>query len=49
MTVRLATEPAMEGVTGRYFEGMREGCAHAQAYDEDAGRRLWDLSEALTR
>jgi NAD(P)-dependent dehydrogenase (short-subunit alcohol dehydrogenase family) len=46
-TVRLATSPELEGVTGRYFDGTREGRADRQAYDEGARKKLWDLSEEL--
>ena len=46
-TVRLAVSPELEGVTGRYFDGTREGRAYPQAYDEDARKRLWTLSEEL--
>ncbi|MFL6058815.1 MAG: SDR family NAD(P)-dependent oxidoreductase [Rubrobacteraceae bacterium] len=48
-TVRLAVSPELEGVTGRYFDGTREGRANAQAYDREARRRLWALSEELCR
>jgi NAD(P)-dependent dehydrogenase (short-subunit alcohol dehydrogenase family) len=34
--------------SGRYFEGKREVRAHPQAYDPEARRRLWELSEELT-
>jgi NAD(P)-dependent dehydrogenase (short-subunit alcohol dehydrogenase family) len=46
-TVRLAASPELEGVTGRYFDGTREGRAERQAYDEEARKRLWVLSEEL--
>jgi NAD(P)-dependent dehydrogenase (short-subunit alcohol dehydrogenase family) len=46
-TMRLATSPELEGVTGRYFDGTREGRADSQAYDEGARERLWDLCEEL--
>lgn len=46
--VRLATEPALDGVTGRYFDHQQEARAHEQAYDAEARRRLWALSERLT-
>jgi NAD(P)-dependent dehydrogenase (short-subunit alcohol dehydrogenase family) len=36
------------GGSGRYFEGKREGRARPQAYDPEARRRLWELSEELT-
>jgi NAD(P)-dependent dehydrogenase (short-subunit alcohol dehydrogenase family) len=46
-TLRLIASPELEGVTGRYFEGTREARAHRQAYDPEARRRLWELSERL--
>jgi NAD(P)-dependent dehydrogenase (short-subunit alcohol dehydrogenase family) len=48
-TLRLILDPELQGVTGRYFDGVDEFTAHPQAYDEDARRRLWELSERLTR
>lgn len=47
-TLRLAISPDLEGVTGRYFDRLQEGRALAQAYDGEARRRLWRLSEELT-
>jgi NAD(P)-dependent dehydrogenase (short-subunit alcohol dehydrogenase family) len=47
-TLRLVADPDVAGVTGQYFDGRREGAADAQAYDEEARRRLWTLSEQLT-
>jgi NAD(P)-dependent dehydrogenase (short-subunit alcohol dehydrogenase family) len=47
-TLRLITDPALDGVTGRFFDGEREARAHTQAYDPEARRRLWELSERLT-
>ena len=47
-TLRLITDPELDGVSGRFFEGEREARAHEQAYDPDARRRLRDLSEQLT-
>jgi NAD(P)-dependent dehydrogenase (short-subunit alcohol dehydrogenase family) len=46
-TVRLAVSPELEGVTGRYFDGQREARANRQAYDAEARKRLWVLSEDL--
>jgi hypothetical protein len=46
-TLRLATSPELDGVTGRYYDGKRESTADQQAYDTAARRRLWELSEAL--
>src|SRR4051795_961101 len=48
-TARLAADPALDGMTGRYFNRMTEARADDQAYDADARRRLWELSERLTR
>jgi NAD(P)-dependent dehydrogenase (short-subunit alcohol dehydrogenase family) len=46
-TWRLVADPAVEGVTGAYFNGTREVRADAQAYDLDARRRLRELSQRL--
>lgn len=46
-TTRLAISPELDGVTGRYFDRLREARADDQAYDPDARRRLWSLSEDL--
>jgi NAD(P)-dependent dehydrogenase (short-subunit alcohol dehydrogenase family) len=45
-TVRLAAEAGLD-VQGKYFNGLREARADAMAYDADARRRLWDVSEQL--
>jgi NAD(P)-dependent dehydrogenase (short-subunit alcohol dehydrogenase family) len=47
-TLRLIRDPALEGVSGAYFNGTREARADAQAYDPEARRRLRELSERLT-
>jgi hypothetical protein len=44
--MNLITNP--EVGTGGYFNQTRQARAHAQAYDMDARRRLWELSEELT-
>jgi NAD(P)-dependent dehydrogenase (short-subunit alcohol dehydrogenase family) len=46
-TVRLVADPDLDGVTGTYFERLREARAHPQAYDLDARRRLRELSAEL--
>jgi NAD(P)-dependent dehydrogenase (short-subunit alcohol dehydrogenase family) len=46
-TLRLAISPDVEGVTGRYFDRLHEARADEQAYDPEARRRLWKLSEEL--
>jgi hypothetical protein len=45
--MRLTVDTDVAGVTGRYFTGTRESRADAQAYDPEARRRLWELSERL--
>jgi NAD(P)-dependent dehydrogenase (short-subunit alcohol dehydrogenase family) len=47
-TERLVTDPALAGVTGRFFDHTREATADAQAYDAEARARLWTVSEQLT-
>jgi len=47
-TERLIADPALDGVTGRYFNGEQEARADPQAYDAGARERLWTLSERLT-
>jgi NAD(P)-dependent dehydrogenase (short-subunit alcohol dehydrogenase family) len=46
-TLRLVTSPELDGVTGRYFDRLRESRANEQAYDEDVRRGLRELSERL--
>ena len=43
-TVRLVID---DGVAGRYFDGLDEARADPMAYDADARRRLWEVSERL--
>jgi NAD(P)-dependent dehydrogenase (short-subunit alcohol dehydrogenase family) len=46
-TWRLAADPALEGVTGVFFNGTTQARADPQAYDAGARRRLRELSERL--
>jgi NAD(P)-dependent dehydrogenase (short-subunit alcohol dehydrogenase family) len=46
-TARLISDPALDGVTGRYFDRFSEARADPQAYDTDARRRLREVSERL--
>jgi NAD(P)-dependent dehydrogenase (short-subunit alcohol dehydrogenase family) len=48
-TFRLVADPALDGVTGRYFDGRRESRPNEQAADAAARRRLRELSERLVR
>ena len=46
--VDLAADPALDGVTGRYYEEEKEKRSSKASYDESAARDLWALSERLT-
>lgn len=47
-SVYLASSPAVEGVTGRYFARQRPHRTSEAARDADAARRLWDISARMT-
>lgn len=47
-TMRLIVSPAMETVTGQYYDGLLAVTASAQAYDEEARQRLRKMSDQLT-
>jgi retinol dehydrogenase 14 len=46
-TVFLASSPAVEGVSGGYYEKMKAKRSSPRSYDVDARKRLWEVSEAL--
>ena len=47
-TYRLVTDPALDDVSGRFYNGLEEARAEAQAYDADARARLRAISDDLT-
>jgi NAD(P)-dependent dehydrogenase (short-subunit alcohol dehydrogenase family) len=47
-TRRLVDDPELSGVTGKFFDRLREARAHESAYDPQVQRRLWQLSLDLT-
>jgi hypothetical protein len=47
-TLRLIADPALQDLTGRYFEGTREAEPDPQARDPRARKALRELSERLT-
>lgn len=47
-TVRLISDQALAGVTGRFYDRMQESRAHDDAYRPEIQARLWAVSEALT-
>jgi NAD(P)-dependent dehydrogenase (short-subunit alcohol dehydrogenase family) len=46
-TLRLVADPQLDGVSGRYFNGLREAEPHPQAHDRGARTRLRELSDRL--
>lgn len=44
----LAITPELDNVTGEYFDRMDKARANTQAYDKNARKKLWGLSEKLT-
>jgi NAD(P)-dependent dehydrogenase (short-subunit alcohol dehydrogenase family) len=46
-TLRLAVDPELDGISGRYFDRQAETPANDQAYEPDARRQLRELSEEL--
>jgi NAD(P)-dependent dehydrogenase (short-subunit alcohol dehydrogenase family) len=47
-TVRVISDPALAGVTGRFFDRQRDARADDQAYDPAARAELWHRSLVLT-
>jgi NAD(P)-dependent dehydrogenase (short-subunit alcohol dehydrogenase family) len=47
-SVHVASSPAVEGVTGKYFVRSRAVRPSRSAQDKQAALRLWELSEQLT-
>jgi NAD(P)-dependent dehydrogenase (short-subunit alcohol dehydrogenase family) len=47
-SIRLASDPELEGVSGKYFkpEGLAE--SSRSSHDPELARRLWEVSERLT-
>lgn len=45
----LATAPEFAGTTGRFYHGRKEIRASAEATNTNSQRRLWEVSEELTR
>jgi retinol dehydrogenase 12 len=51
--IMLASDPALEGVSGQYFAATSDGRhemtrSNAASYDADAAERLWRVSQQLT-
>ncbi|MDP2269682.1 MAG: SDR family oxidoreductase [Archangium sp.] len=48
-SVFLASSPEVEGLTGRYFVKSKSVTPSRKAQDDAVGKRLWEVSERLTR
>ena len=48
-SIHLAASPAVEGVTGQYFDKKRAVASSPASHDIAAQRRLWDVSEQLVQ
>lgn len=46
-SIYVATAPALEGMTGRYFDTVRRIKPSKPSIDEEAARRLWEVSQEL--
>lgn len=46
-SIYVATAPELEGVTGRYFDKVREAKSSRASADEEAARRLWERSQEM--
>jgi NAD(P)-dependent dehydrogenase (short-subunit alcohol dehydrogenase family) len=46
--VRLASAPDLEGITGRYFDRLREAAPSSAALDDADAARLWKIAEEAT-
>ncbi len=47
--VYLASSPDVETVNGKYFVREREVASDPVSYDESAAKRLWEISEKMTK
>src|SRR5712664_2652407 len=45
----VATSPDLDGVNGKYFTKMHEVKSSQESYEDDSAKRLWQISEQLTR
>jgi NAD(P)-dependent dehydrogenase (short-subunit alcohol dehydrogenase family) len=47
-SIYLASSPEVEGISGKYYDNKRTVHSAAASYDQDAAKRLWEISLALT-
>jgi hypothetical protein len=46
-TMRLITDPALDGVTGQFFDGLRTARARPEAYDSQFRAKLRDVTDQM--
>ncbi len=47
-SIYLASSPEVKGVSGQYFVNCKPARSSASSYDEEAQKRLWEISEQMT-
>ena len=47
-SIYLASSTEVEGVTGKYFADSKETPSSPASHDEEAAKRLWEISEQMT-
>lgn len=47
-SIYLATSPGLEGISGKYFVDRKPVRSSSASFDEEAAKRLWDVSIELT-
>jgi NAD(P)-dependent dehydrogenase (short-subunit alcohol dehydrogenase family) len=47
-SLHVASSPALDGVTGKYFMNCRERRSSSVSYDPELARRLWEVSARMT-
>jgi NAD(P)-dependent dehydrogenase (short-subunit alcohol dehydrogenase family) len=46
-SIYVATAPELAGITGKYFDKGKVTASSKESYDEEAARRLWDVSAKM--
>jgi hypothetical protein len=47
-SIYLASSPEVAGVSGKYFTKKESGSSSPASYDQEAAKRLWDISAEMT-
>ena len=48
-SIYLASSPEVEGVSSKYYSECKPKTSSKVSYDADVARRLWDVSEEITK